>query len=203
VVKIGIVMTKSKKKYRRKRKKTFPVIPVTLGVLLIGFAFLAMASPKSEGNAESSNSSSNSVVAMEVSYAAPELSLQNINGVSEALTDYQDKVVLVNNWATWCPPCKAEMPTLVAFHNEHNADGFSVIAIEAGEPADIVSQFATSYKMSFPVWLDPDGASLRAFGNGTLPNSYVIDRSGTVRYAWTGEISKAMLEEYVTPLITE
>jgi thiol-disulfide isomerase/thioredoxin len=51
---------------------------------------------------------------VEVNYSAPELSLQNINGQSESLTDYQDQVVLVNNWATWCPPCKAEIPTLEA-----------------------------------------------------------------------------------------
>ena len=75
--------------------------------------------------------------------------------------------------------------------------------MEAGEPVDAVSPFVESFKMTFPVWLDPNGASLRTFGNGTLPNSYVIDRTGTVRYAWTGEISKAMLEKYVTPLITE
>ena len=192
-------MAKSKKKYRRKQKKIFPVIPVTVGVLLIVFAVLAMASPKAEVN----TALTNSVVPIKVNFAAPELSLQNLNGETESLTGYRDKVVLVNNWATWCPPCKAEMPTLVAFHNEHNADGFSVIAVEAGEPLDVVSQFATSYKMSFPVWLDPNGDSLRAFGNGTLPNSYVIDRSGTVRYAWTGEISKEMLEKYVTPLIAE
>jgi len=192
-------MTKSKKKYRRKGQKQFPVIPVTLGVLLIAFAFLATVSPKTNNNTEASNS----VVPVKVSYAAPELSLQNIKGETEALTDYRNKVVLVNNWATWCPPCKAEMPTLVAYHNEHAADGFTVIAIEAGEPVDVVSQFADSFNMPFPVWLDPNSASLRAFGNGTLPNSYVIDRSGTVRYAWTGEISKAMLEKYVTPLISQ
>ena len=192
-------MPKSNKKYRRKRKKEFPAIPVTIGVLLIGFAFLAMASP----NTGDAPDVSNSVVPSKVNYAAPELSLQNVNGETESLTDYREDVVLVNNWATWCPPCKAEMPTLVAYHNEHTVDGFSVIAVEAGEPVDVVSQFVNSYKMSFPVWLDPDSASLKAFGNGTLPNSYVIDRSGTVRYAWTGEISKEMLEKYVTPLISE
>ncbi|HSG42658.1 MAG TPA: TlpA disulfide reductase family protein [Anaerolineales bacterium] len=169
----------AKKKYRRKRRKTFPVLPVVVGTLLVAFAILAMNTPKRSDAPEVSNS----VVPSEVNYAAPELSLQNLNGETESLTDYHDKVVLVNNWATWCPPCKAEMPTLVAYHNEHNADGFSVIAVEAGDPLDVVSQFATSNKMSFPVWLDPNGASLRAFGNGTLPNSYVIDRSGTVRYA--------------------
>jgi thiol-disulfide isomerase/thioredoxin len=140
---------------------------------------------------------------MEVNYAAPELSLQNIEGGTESLAGYLGSVVLVNNWATWCPPCKAEMPMLVEYHNEHKADGFSIIAVDAGESAEVVSGFANSYGMNFPVWLDPDGEALKAFRNGTLPNSYVIDRNGTVRYAWTGEISKAMLEKYVTPLIEE
>ena len=199
MVKIGVVMTKSKKKYRRKQRKQFPVLPMVLGGLLIVFAILVTASPKTDGNLAAQNS----VVPQKVDYSAPELSLQNLNGEAESLTDYRGQVVLVNNWATWCPPCKAEMPTLVAYHNDHMVDGFSVIAVEAGEPLDVVSQFASSYQMSFPVWLDPNGEALRAFGNGTLPNSYVIDRTGTVRYAWTGEISREMLEQYVTPLIAE
>ena len=194
-------MAKSKKKYRRKQKNQFPVVPIVIGVLLIGFAILTLR--PSEAGINTGPANSNSVVPMEVNYAAPELSLQNVQGETEALTDYLGQVVLVNNWATWCPPCKAEMPTLVAYHNEHNVDGFSVIAVEAGEPLETVSPFVKSFEMTFPVWLDPNGAALRAFGNGTLPNSYVIDRSGTVRYAWTGEISKVMLEKYVTPLIAE
>jgi len=192
-------MTKSKKKYRRKQKKQFPVLPIVIGSLLIIFAIMALTPPSEESSAASQNS----VVPMAVNYTAPELSLQNINGGAESLADYRDNVVLVNNWATWCPPCKAEMPTLVAYHNEHTADGFSVIAVEAGEPLDVVTPFVKNFEMSFPVWLDPDGKALNAFRNGTLPNSYVIDRTGTVRYAWTGEISMAMLEKYVTPLIAE
>jgi len=193
----------TKKKYRRKRQKPFPIIPVALGLFLIGFAFLALASPKTANESASADSSSSSVVPFPVNYAAPELSLQNINGTTESLADYREHVVLVNNWATWCPPCKAEMPTLAVYYNEHHDEGFTIIAIEAGDPVEPVSQFAQSYGLKFPVWLDPEGASLKAFGNGSLPNSYVIDRAGTVRYAWTGEIDKAMLEKYVTPLITE
>lgn len=192
-------MTKPRKKYRRKHRNTFPVLPVVIGGALVLFAILSLTPPRTDSTVESQNS----VVPMEVNYTAPELSLQNIQGETESLEDYRDRVVLVNNWATWCPPCKAEMPTLVAYHNEHTSDGFSVIAVEAGEPVDLVSQFADSYQMTFPVWLDPNSASLKAFGNGTLPNSYVIDRTGSVRYAWTGEISMAMLEKYVTPLIAE
>jgi len=192
-------MTKSKKKHRRQQKNQFPVLPVVIGGLLIIFAILALTPPSTESKAASQNS----VVPMAVNYTAPELSLQNIKGETESLANYRNKVILVNNWATWCPPCKAEMPTLVAYHNKHSVDGFSVIAVEAGEPLDVVTPFVKSFEMDFPVWLDPDGKALNAFRNGTLPNSYVIDRIGTVRYAWTGEISMAMLEKYVTPLITE
>jgi len=189
----------SKKKYHRKRQKPFPIIPMALGLFLIGFAVLAMASPKSDGNTESLSS----VIPVPVNYAAPELSLEDINGRTESLADYRDHVVLVNNWATWCPPCKAEMPTLAAYYDEHYSEGFMIIAIEAGDAKDAVSEFAKSYNLKFQVWLDPNGEALKAFENGNLPNSYVIDRSGTVRYAWTGEINRAMLEKYVTPLLAE
>lgn len=192
-------MSKSNMKYRHKRARSFPWVPVGLGVFLIGVAILSLASQNSEGQAADLSS----VVPAKVSFAAPELSLQNIHGETESLLDYRDNVVLVNNWATWCPPCKAEMPTLAAYYNQHASEGLMIIAIEAGDSVDSVSKFAHSYGLEFQVWLDPNGASLRAFGNGTLPNSYVIDRSGTVRYAWTGEISKAMLEKYVTPLLAE
>ncbi len=192
-------MSKSNKKYQRKRARPFPWIPIVLGVFLIGFAILSLASQNSEGQATDSSS----VVPLKVSFVAPELALQNINGQTESLADYRDHIVLVNNWATWCPPCKAEMPTLAAYYNAHSAEGFMIIAIEAGDPVEGVAKFAQSYGLQFRVWLDPNGASLKAFGNGNLPNSYVIDRAGMVRYAWTGEISKAMLEKYVTPLLAE
>jgi peroxiredoxin len=188
----------TKKKYRRKRQKPFPVLPMLIGLALVAFGALALYAPKSGGSAAASSA----VVPMEVSFAAPQLSLQNIHGETESLADYHDQVVLVNNWATWCPPCKAEMPTLSAYYNEHHGAGFTIIAVEAGDPLEPVAQFVQSYGLKFPVWLDPDGASLKAFGNGNLPNSYVIDRTGMVRYAWTGEINRAMLEKYITPLIS-
>ena len=147
--------------------------------------------------------SSSSLEPVGVNFPAPNLSLENMNGQTESLADYRETVVLVNNWATWCPPCKAEMPILAAFYNKHKSAGFTIIAIEAGDFEDVISPFVESNNLEFPVWLDPNGASLRAFGNSTLPNSYVIDRSGIIRYAWTGEINGAMLEKYITPLLTK
>jgi peroxiredoxin len=193
---------KKQKKYRR-QKKNSPIMPIAIGVGLILFGFVLFAILRGTDEASASTPTDRSVVPMAVNYSAPQLALQNINGGAESLEDFGKDVVLVNNWATWCPPCKAEMPTLEKYYETHNKEGFTIIAIEAGDGKDQVMQFAESFNLKFPVWLDPDGAALDAFRNGNLPNSYVIDRNGTVRYAWTGEINLAMLEKYVTPIISE
>jgi peroxiredoxin len=145
----------------------------------------------------------NNVIPVPVNYPAPELELENITGEVESLSDFQGQVVLVNNWATWCPPCKAEMPTLAGYYNAHVDEGFMVIAIEAGDPHDQVARFTEDYDLPFKVWLDPNSKALNAFKNGNLPSSYVVDRVGVIRYAWTGEINRDMLEKFVTPLLSE
>ncbi len=192
---------KKQKKYRKQRKNNW--VPVFTGVGLILFGFVLFALLRRTDEAAASASVDRSVVPMAVDYSAPQLSLQNLNGTTESLEDFRGKVVLVNNWATWCPPCKAEMPTLEQYYETHESEGFTIIAIEAGDGKDQVLQFVNSLKLKFPIWLDPNGDALQAFKNGNLPNSYVIDRAGTVRYAWTGEISLAMLEKYLTPIIME
>ncbi len=135
--------------------------------------------------------------------AAPKLALNDINGNPVSLNDYLGKVVLINNWATWCPPCKIEMPELESYYNAHISDGFVVVAIESGEPPAEVKTFVMEQGLTFPVWLDPHGLSVDAFQNWNLPSSYVIDRSGVLRLAWTGGVNQATLEKYVTPLLEE
>jgi cytochrome c biogenesis protein CcmG/thiol:disulfide interchange protein DsbE len=184
---------------RRRNQHKTPAWPFLVGIGLLVIAFILIPSDKS---APSSTEGLSSVPA-EVNYPAPELSLENLNGGTESLVDYRDKVTLVNNWATWCPPCKAELPTLVAYYEDHADEGFIIIGIEAGEPASEVKTFANQFQISYPVWLDPKNLAGRAFANSSLPNSYVIDRAGMIRLAWTGQISLEMLEKYVTPLIAE
>ena len=171
---------------REQQKRSTLIVEIAgLGLILLSVAVLIFI-PSSNTN----NTDSLSVVPAAVNYPAPELALVSIEGNNESLDDFHDKIVLVNNWATWCPPCKAEMPTLVAFYKDHNQEGLMIIAIEAGEGKEEVQKFADQFKMPFHVWLDPNGKSLDAFKNGSLPNSYVIDRTGTVRLAWTGQINR-------------
>jgi peroxiredoxin len=186
------------KRQQEKRNRSILIFSIA-GVILLFFAWMILSGNKTTSDTPADGS----VVPVEVNYPAPNLTLGNINGQVESLADYRDKVVLVNNWATWCPPCKAEMPTLVDFYNTHASENLMVIAIEAGEPAEQVQQFVDTYQMTFAVWLDPNGLSAQAFQNNTLPNSYVIDRNGTVRFTWTGQINQEMLEKYVAPLLHE
>jgi peroxiredoxin len=136
-------------------------------------------------------------------YPVPQLALTDVQGDPVTLEDYRGMVVLVNNWATWCPPCKIEMPELQAYFTRHTAQGFVVVAIESGEPADQVASFIKENGLTFPVWLDLQGLALETFQNWDLPSSYVIDRQGIVRFTWTGGINQPTLEQYVTPLLEE
>jgi cytochrome c biogenesis protein CcmG/thiol:disulfide interchange protein DsbE len=147
--------------------------------------------------------SGESVVPIKVNFNAPDVSLTSLDGKTVSLSAFRGKVVLVNNWATWCPPCKSEMPDLQAFYEAHKDQNFVLIGIEAGETASQVSQFVKQYNLTFQIWLDPNGKSLDAFHNQALPNSYVIDKNGIVRLAWSGAISRAVLEKYIDPLLEE
>ena len=131
------------------------------------------------------------------------MSLNDLQGNPVSLEAYRGQVVLVNNWAIWCPPCLAEMPELQGFYNAHSADGFVIIGIESGEPADQVSAFVNEYGLTFPIWLDPGIIALEAFKNWNLPSSYVIDRDGIMRWSFVGAIDQQMLERYVTPLLED
>lgn len=202
----GNTMAKNPSYNRRKKrsKNTLPLFLVGAGLVVIGVVSAAMINNyKPGGNSSPSSAGEYSVTPSEVNYQAPELRLNDLGGTTVSLSDHLDSVVLVNNWATWCPPCKAEMPTLQAYYTEHRDEGFMLLAIEAGDPLPEVTEFVDSYQLTFPILLDPNNLALRAFRNDSLPSSYVIDRQGTVRLAWTGPISLEMLEKYVTPLLEE
>jgi len=173
------------------------------GLILVGLATL-MLWPRPDVAASSPASGASLTVPVEVDYQAPALSLSDLDGEEHSLADYHGQVVLVNLWATWCPPCKAEMPTLKAYYEDYQADGFVTIAVNDGDPADAVSAFVQEYSLTFPVWLDPAyEATENAFKTRNLPSSFVIDREGNVRLRWVGEIDRVALEKYVTPLIVE
>lgn len=173
-----------------------------LGLIVLGGAIgLYLLGRQAQQTVEPSDFAA---VPAKVQYAAPALELADLAGTSHQLADYRGQVVLVNLWATWCPPCQAEMPLFQKYFERHQASGFTIVAVEDGELAADVRSFVAKYQLTFPVWLDPSHqATDHAFNAIGLPTSYVVDRSGQVRLTWVGAISEGNLEKYVTPLIEE
>jgi peroxiredoxin len=173
-----------------------PLIMIGVGLIVLGLVAAKLI-------AVSGFSNDYSVIPSVVDFPAPEITLNDLQGEKISISDFDQQVVLINNWATWCPPCKAEMPTLSKYFKKHNGQGFMLVGIEAGDPVDEVKSFVEENGLRFLILLDPNNKSLIAFHNDSLPSSYVIDRDGNVILAWTGPISYETLEKFVTPLLEQ
>ncbi len=175
----------------------YAMFMIGTGLIMIGLLLYIVL------NNSSASTQEFSAVPAKVNYPAPELTLVDLAGKSVSLKDYLGSVVLVNLWATWCPPCQEEMPTLETFYQKYKEDGFTLLAIDQEETLEVVMPFVKKFGLSFPVWLDEDYQAQRAFNTMNLPSSYVIDRTGRVRLMWIGGISKRNLEKFVPDLILE
>lgn len=127
---------------------------------------------------------------------APDFTLRTTDGSTLSLSSLRGKVVLLNFWATWCPPCRAEMPDLDALHRKYGTErDFVVLGVNNMEGAAEVAAFAQEQRIAFPLLLDTDGrAAEKLFGVRYLPTSMIIDREGNIRDTWQGQIAgEAML----------
>lgn len=191
------MQTSAIRKQRKNRSgKVVAMFFIGAGLLLIGFVSLSILVKSFTPNAENPASG---VIPVEVNFPAPGLALQDLEGSPVSLDGYLGKTVLVNNWATWCPPCRAEMPILQAYYQEHRHQDFVLVAIDSGDPAEQVIEFANQFNLSFPIWIDQEMKAIQEFRNPALPSSYLIDKHGTVILAWSGALTQDNLEKYITP----
>ncbi len=126
-------------------------------------------------------------------------SLNDIENKTIKLSDYKGKYVLLNAWATWCPPCRAEMPALNAFYQEHKEKGFEILAINAGETRDEAAHFANSYSLGFKVLLDTDGQVITGLGITAFPTSILLDPEGKVAFMHFGMLFPDDLNSKILP----
>lgn len=134
--------------------------------------------------------------------AADSVDIPLLEGGSVDLAEFEGQVVALNFWATWCPPCRAEMPELNAYYQEYQADGFVLLAINSGEPAATARAFIDQTGYVFPVGVDEDGQLTDEFGVVGLPTTIVIGADGEIVYRHSGLINRAVLDAEITPLLT-
>jgi cytochrome c biogenesis protein CcmG/thiol:disulfide interchange protein DsbE len=115
------------------------------------------------------------------------LTLNSLAGKPVNLSAFKGEVVLVNFWATWCEPCRAEMPSLNRLHQRLGAKGFRVVAINIGDGAPQIKQFLKSTPLDFTIARDPDSVALKAWRVRILPASFLLDKNGLLRYQMIGD----------------
>jgi peroxiredoxin len=138
-----------------------------------------------------------------VGAALPNFTLIGLSGKQVQLSDYAGRPVLINAWATWCPPCRAEMPALHDFYREHQADGFALLAVNAGEAATQVKGFIDPSGFTFPVLLDPNISLLTQLGIRSFPTSILVGRDGRVKKIHVGMLNAAQLQTEIAPLLEQ
>lgn len=122
-------------------------------------------------------------------------------GSADSLARYRGKVVLVNLWATWCPPCREEMPALEKLYRAHAAQGFVVLGIDQGESANVAAAYARKLGVSFPILVDDQQQYGRAYAAQGLPTSVLVDRTGHIVQGIDGEMSLEQMQALVVPVL--
>ncbi len=137
---------------------------------------------------------------------SPPFTLSDLNGKQVSLSDFKGKVVLLNFWATWCGPCRVEMPAMEALYREMQSQGLEILAVSVDAQGAVVTRpFQEAMGLSFPILHDPDYEVGLAYGARTLPISYVIDTKGIIRHRvfgardWNGPQAKALIQSLLVP----
>ena len=116
-----------------------------------------------------------------VGYFAPNFKLRNIKGNYESLDSYRGGVVVLNFWATWCAPCRIEMPSFEKLYRRYRSEGVTVLAITLDKNSENkIKSFVDEYGLSFPILLDEKGEVERLYPSMTIPFTYIIDRQGRI-----------------------
>lgn len=168
------------------------------GLILIVSAligFLWVNRPKVPAGAENNGP-------LRVGMRLPDFTLQDIHGKTVKLSDYAGKAtILVNAWATWCPPCKAEMPALNTFYQQNREKDFVILAVNAGESPSTAADFASANNLQFPVLLDPQEDLMDQLGIHDFPTSILIGKDGLIKTIHVGMFTQDTLKQEILPSI--
>lgn len=132
---------------------------------------------------------------------APLFSLSTPRGEMMDLAAFEGQVVLINFWATWCPPCRDEMPVIEAAHQKYGSQGFRVLAVNVQETPTQVEAFRQQLGLSFPMVLDSQGHVTRVYRVQNLPRSFFLGRDGRVARIHPGELTTETVELYLKELL--
>lgn len=152
-------------------------------------------------NAINSNSATNTGVSKEtLKIQANDFKLQDLSGKEVSLSDFKGKKVYLNFWATWCPPCKGEIPDIEKLYNETKNSDLVILAVDIGEDRDTVQSFLKSNNYNFNVLLDMDQSTASKYSISGIPTSYFINKDGTISAKRVGAMSLSEMKSYISSI---
>lgn len=171
---------------------------IALMIVLIGLAAFNLYEDRKKVTdiGETGIAVSNDKNGIPVGEKAPDFQVETMDGEKVKLSDYRGKKVFLNFWATWCPPCKAEMPYMQSFYEEKQ-ENVEVLAVNLEESASKAKDFADQYGLTFPVLLDHSGAVAEVYDIYTIPTTYVLNEDGTVHQKIIGPMDEAMMKDLI------
>ena len=184
------------KKQAKAGKKPAPYAWILLAAVVVVAGYLLFG----RGESKASNAIRPSLPAGTMAGMAPAFTLTNLDGKTVSLADFRGKVVVLDFWATWCPPCKREIPDFVDLQKAYGSRGVQIVGIALDEP-EKVQAFARQNGMNYPVLLGSDEIALRYGGIEGIPTTFIIDKSGKIASRFEGFRPRQVFETEITKLL--
>ena len=174
------------------RRRLFTVLPIVLGFVAIGLAVKLFSESQVNAGSVALAGAVSSPYKFTAGTPAPNFTVQSLDGRAISLQDMRGKTVIVNFWATWCAPCRSEMPDMEQLSRERG-DELVVLAVNVQEAKEPVRRFVEQYGLTFPIGFDTAGEVTQAFGVQSLPTTFFIDREGRVCAFNMGALNKSAM----------
>lgn len=184
----------------KKKMLTFAILALTLGIIIVN---VWKPDNKAESTIQQEETNSIEQIGIEPGNIPPDFELTTLTGEQVQLSDYRGKKVILNFWATWCPPCRAEMPHMQAFYEKNKDNDIAILAVnltntDKGKAS--IREFVNEYELTFPIPLDKQGTVGPEYQAYTIPTSYIIDSNGLIQEKVVGPMDEAIMEDLMNSI---
>lgn len=183
---------------KRRITLNWKILVAIVALAALGFTLVDVIGSRDSGFISQSDMSSESTglnVAPVQGSVAPDFTLMNLDGGELQLSDFRGHPVLINLWATWCGPCRLEMPAIQDRFESYEEDGFVVLAVDFDEPVSAVEDFRDELGLTFQILLDPGANVQKLYRNRNYPTSFFVDEAGVIQVHHIGVMTEDQLDD--------
>ncbi|NIS83002.1 MAG: redoxin domain-containing protein [Anaerolineales bacterium] len=175
--------------------KKFLIVVVVAVVALAGFSLRDFSDLEPAQSPGLGSDTAGLEIAPAMGALAPDFTLFDLQGEEVSLSDFHGQPVLINFWATWCGPCRLEMPAIQSRYERYKDDGLVVLAVDFDEPAGDVESFRDELGLTFPLLLDPGAKVQKLYRNRSYPSSFFVDADGVIQVQHIGVMTEGQIDE--------